>query len=518
MATFLFQMALINCLLLIAMSTSTALPIPAIEAVPVVAAYSRYHTSAENHDDVLTEFSKQTITHRKSNARGVRFDMMRRPSSCAEMPMLDSESRSLHFACALDRSSRRQRFLYQKMSSTNFIRSVTEDRVGFPPEHQLPSLGHNETLPGQTDNESYEFPESAGYGEFLVPIYLGTPPQKAVVIIDTGSDLTWIQSEPCRACFEQADPIFDPSKSSTYNKIACSSSACADLLGTQTCSAAANCIYAYGYGDGSVTRGYFSKETITATDTAGEEVKVDLFEFGASVYNTGTFGDTGGEGILGLGQGPVSMPSQLGSVLGNKFSYCLVDWLSAGSETSTMYFGDAAVPSGEVQYTPIVPNADHPTYYYIAVQGISVGGSLLDIDQSVYEIDSGGSGGTIIDSGTTITYLQQEVFNALVAAYTSQVRYPTTTSATGLDLCFNTRGTGSPVFPAMTIHLDGVHLELPTANTFISLETNIICLAFASALDFPIAIFGNIQQQNFDIVYDLDNMRIGFAPADCASL
>lgn len=130
--------------------------------------------------------------------------------------------------------------------------------------------------------------------------------------------------------------------------------------------------------------------------------QVDLFEFGASVYNTGTFGDTGGEGILGLGQGPVSMPSQLGSVLGNKFSYCLVDWLSAGSETSTMYFGDAAVPSGEVQYTPIVPNADHPTYYYIAVQGISVGGSLLDIDQSVYEIDSGGSGGTIIDSGTTI--------------------------------------------------------------------------------------------------------------------
>lgn len=59
MATFLFQMALINCLLLIAMSTSTALPIPAIEAVPVVAAYSRYHTSAENHDDVLTEFSSK---------------------------------------------------------------------------------------------------------------------------------------------------------------------------------------------------------------------------------------------------------------------------------------------------------------------------------------------------------------------------------------------------------------------------------------------------------------------------
>jgi len=70
----------------------------------------------------------------------------------------------------------------------------------------------------------------------------------------------------------------------------------------------------------------------------------------------------------------------------------------------------------------------------------------------------------------------------------------------------------------MEIHLDGAHLRLPTGNTFLTFEENITCLAFMSAGDFPLAILGNIQQQNFDIVYDLENKRIGFKPADCASM
>jgi len=70
----------------------------------------------------------------------------------------------------------------------------------------------------------------------------------------------------------------------------------------------------------------------------------------------------------------------------------------------------------------------------------------------------------------------------------------------------------------MEIHLDGAHLRLPQSNTFVTVEENITCLAFVSAEGFPFAIIGNIQQQNFDIVYDLKNKRIGFQPADCARM
>ena len=121
---------------------------------------------------------------------------------------------------------------------------------------------------------SYQFPESAGNGEFIVPIELGTPPQKASIIIDTGSDLTWLQCQPCTSCFAQTDPVFDPSKSSTYKRLSCSTARCRDLLG-QTCSSS-TCSYGYAYGDGSMTQGYFSTETTTAALTTGGKSAVKL--------------------------------------------------------------------------------------------------------------------------------------------------------------------------------------------------------------------------------------------------
>lgn len=141
-------------------------------------------------------------------------------------------------------------------------------------------------------------------------------------------------------------------------------------------------------------------------------LQIPDFEFGASVYSTGSFeGFLGDEGILGLGQGNDSFPSQLGSRFGKKFSTCFVDWGADRSVTSSMYFGEAAVPEGKVMYTPILPNPVYPSFYFIRVVGISVGDTLLEIDQAVFEMDSYGNGGTIIDSGTTATFLQSQAYD-----------------------------------------------------------------------------------------------------------
>lgn len=122
--------------------------------------------------------------------------------------------------------------------------------------------------------EEWRFPESAGIGEFVVPFYLGTPPKISMIIIDTGSDLTWIQSEPCFFCFKQPDPIFDPSKSSTYKKIACYDPLCQQLDPQfQQCLLDSPCTYSIRY-PGSETQGYVSTETITVVRTSGEITKV----------------------------------------------------------------------------------------------------------------------------------------------------------------------------------------------------------------------------------------------------
>lgn len=70
-----------------------------------------------------------------------------------------------------------------------------------------------------------------------------------------------------------------------------------------------------------------------------------------------------------------------------------------------------------MKYTPIVANKQNPTYYYVNVEGISIGGQRLAIDgaASVFGLDAEGRGGTILDSGTTLTYWQSSAFNAITA-------------------------------------------------------------------------------------------------------
>jgi hypothetical protein len=69
-----------------------------------------------------------------------------------------------------------------------------------------------------------------GSGNYFVVVGLGTPKKDLSLIFDTGSDLTWTQCQPCaRACYKQQDPIFDPSKSTSYYNITCTSPDCTQL-------------------------------------------------------------------------------------------------------------------------------------------------------------------------------------------------------------------------------------------------------------------------------------------------
>ncbi len=67
---------------------------------------------------------------------------------------------------------------------------------------------------------------SAGEGEYFMEIALGSPPQTLITIVDTGSDLVWVQCSPCSACFPQTGPNFEPAKSKTYRTASCDDRLC----------------------------------------------------------------------------------------------------------------------------------------------------------------------------------------------------------------------------------------------------------------------------------------------------
>ena len=59
------------------------------------------------------------------------------------------------------------------------------------------------------------------WAEYAMTIYLGTPVQKFVLIVDTGSDLLWVQCKPCIQCYNQTNPVFDPAASASYSTADC---------------------------------------------------------------------------------------------------------------------------------------------------------------------------------------------------------------------------------------------------------------------------------------------------------
>jgi len=63
-----------------------------------------------------------------------------------------------------------------------------------------------------------------GYGTHYVDLYVGTPPQRQTLIIDTGSDITAFPCEECRSnCGDgyHTDGAFQQSRSATFKKVIC---------------------------------------------------------------------------------------------------------------------------------------------------------------------------------------------------------------------------------------------------------------------------------------------------------
>ncbi|KAJ6428243.1 hypothetical protein OIU84_023625 [Salix udensis] len=155
---------------------------------------------------------------------------------------------------------------------------------------------------------------------YIVTLELGG--RKMTVIVDTGSDLSWVQCQPCKRCYNQQDPVFNPSTSPSYQTVLCSSPACQSLEfatgNSGVCgSSPPTCNYVVNYGDGSYTGGELSMEHLNL----GNSTTVNNFIFGCGRNNQGLFG--GASGLVGLGRSSLSLISQTSAMFGGVFSYCL---------------------------------------------------------------------------------------------------------------------------------------------------------------------------------------------------
>lgn len=229
--------------------------------------------------------------------------------------------------------------------------------------------------------------------------------------------------------------------------------------------------------------------------------------------NEGLF--IGAAGLLGLGRGKLSFPTQTGYRFNRKFSYCLVD-RSASSKPSSMVFGDAAV-SRTARFTPLLTNPKLDTFYYVELLGISVGGTRVPrITASLFKLDQTGNGGVIIDSGTSVTRLTRPAYIALRDAFRAATNLKPAHEFSLFDTCYDLSGKTEVKVPTVVMHFRGADVPLPATNYLIPVDSSgSFCFAFAGTMS-GLSIVGNIQQQGFRVVYDLAGSRVGFAPRGCA--
>ncbi|XP_070037919.1 aspartic proteinase CDR1-like [Nicotiana tomentosiformis] len=186
-------------------------------------------------------------------------------------------------------------------------------------------------------------------GLYLTKISIGTKPSVKLAVVDTGSDIIWIQCQPCIHCFQQKTPIFNPKSSSTYKSISCNSTRCKNLPGSSCDLAKNTCLYSARYNDQSFSFGDLATETFTFDDstniTRKRRLSLSNITFGCGRRNNLTIGDVELSGIIGLGASPFSLVSQIKSTFGRRFSYCLVPFYQL-NVSSRLNFGEKALLSG----------------------------------------------------------------------------------------------------------------------------------------------------------------------------
>ncbi|KAG9153718.1 hypothetical protein Leryth_005850 [Lithospermum erythrorhizon] len=384
-----------------------------------------------------------------------------------------------------------------------------------------------------------------GTGLYYTKLSIGTPPKDFSVQVDTGSDNLWVNCAGCATCPKKTDLGFDISKydlnsSSTGKTVSCDDQFCSSDIRyydkDSGCKIGSQCEFFVEYGDGSKISGYYVKDNFEFDQISGDLVTSSMsggaLAFGCATIQSGgsTSSATAVDGIVGFGQGNTSILSQLALSGKSKriFSHCL-DSVQGGG-----IFAVGEVVEPKVHKTPMVMKQVHYNAY---LEGIQVGGSsvwnasedLTQIDMLDFKPKRTGSlwrnygvTGAIIDSGTTLAYLPDDQHDSIMFKIMEKHQGLNTYGVDHDYTCFRYNKNVDDDFPAVSFHFENsaVLFSYPHDYLFSTMK-NEYCFGWvrkAPEIDGKqVTLLGDIVLSDKLIVYDLDNMTIGWSEYNCSS-
>lgn len=355
-----------------------------------------------------------------------------------------------------------------------------------------------------------------------VSLAVGTPPQNVTMVLDTGSELSWLLCAPGGGSFR-------PRASATFAAVPCASAQCRsrDLPSPPACDGASRqCRVSLSYADGSASDGALATDVFAVGDAPPLRA---AFGCMATAFDSSPDG-VATAGLLGMNRGALSFVSQAST---RRFSYCISDRDDAG----VLLLGHSDLPFLPLNYTPLYQPALPLPYfdrvaYSVQLLGIRVGAKPLPIPASVLAPDHTGAGQTMVDSGTQFTFLLGDAYSALKAEFLKQTKPllpalndPNFAFQEAFDTCFRVPEGRSPTarLPAVTLLFNGAEMVVSGDRLLYKVPgerrggDGVWCLTFGNADTVPIMayVIGHHHQMNVWVEYDLERGRVGLAPVRC---
>ncbi|KAL5208604.1 hypothetical protein ABZP36_033039 [Zizania latifolia] len=360
-------------------------------------------------------------------------------------------------------------------------------------------------------------------GQYYTSIFVGNPPRPYFLDVDTGSDLTWIQCDaPCTNCAKGPHPLYKPAKEKIVPP---RDLLCQELQGNQNyCETCKQCDYEIEYADRSSSMGVLARDDMHLITTNGGREKLD-FVFGCAYDQQGQLlaSPAKTDGILGLSSAAISFPSQLASqgIISNVFGHCITRDPSGGGY---MFLGDDYVPRWGMTSAPVRSGPDD--LYHTEVQKVNFGDQQLSMRGAAWN-----SIQVIFDSGSSYTYLPDEIYKNLIAAI--KKAYPNfvqDSSDHTLPCCWTA---DFPVryledvkqlFKPLNLHFGKRWFVIPRTFTIfpddylIISDKGNVCLGLLNGAEIDhrsTIILGDNSLRGKLVVYDNQQRQIGWVNSDC---